>query len=232
MQSTCYAIRLIGPTSMCHSSRRNLPSLEYCTICDLFKVSTAYSKAARPKRAAPATPVNPVGKAAAAFVAPAEDAADEAPDAALDALLAAADVAEEMTDPALEVAEPIVLVAELRAPAASLVMLPRIDFSAEVNEAREEAAPLLPARAAELRLERVAEKADSAELKLCAMELSAAAPDAAADSEAKELPDASAELASCAKAGTAARREKRRTLVSCMLAVFWKETEYQEGGFS
>jgi len=147
-----------------------------------WQVFTAYNNAARPKRAAPAAPVNPVGKAPAAFVAAAEDAADEAPEEAPDALLAAADVAEEMTDPALEVAEPIVLVAELRAPAASLVMLPRIDFSAEVNEESEEAAPLLPARASELRLERLAEKADSAELKLCATELSAEAPDAAADS--------------------------------------------------
>jgi len=148
-------------------------------------VSVAYNKAARPKRAAPAAPVNPVGKAPAAFVAAAEDAAEEAPeaapDAALDATLEAADAAEETTDEALDVAEPIVLVAELRAPAASLVMLPRIDFSADVKEESEEAAPLLPARASELRLERVAEKADSAELKLIAMELSAEAPDAAAD---------------------------------------------------
>ena len=183
MQLTCYAIHS-SDQPKCQVSfftkKPTILQLLYSSCsCQVF---TAYNKTARPKRAAPAAPVSPVGKAPAAFVTPAEDAADEAPEAALDALLAAADVAEEMADPALEVAEPIVLVAELRAPAASLVMLPRIDFSAEVNDASEEAAPLLPARAAELRLERVEEKADSAELKLCAMELSAAAPDAAADS--------------------------------------------------
>ncbi len=73
-----------------------------------------------------------------------------------------------MTEEAEEAAEPALLVALLRAPAASLVMLPRIELAAEVKEAREDAAPVALLAAAELRLERLAEKADSAELKLFA----------------------------------------------------------------
>lgn len=135
-----------------------------CLSC--YTCPFAYNKAARPKRAAPAAPVNPVGIAAAPPVLAAEEAAEEAPEAAPDAALDAADWADETTEEALDVAEPTVLVAELRAPAAALVMLPKMELSAEVNEAREEAAPETLPAAAELRLERLAEKADSAELKL------------------------------------------------------------------
>lgn len=131
------------------------------------KPSTSYNRAARPNRAAPATPVKPVGRAAAALPLP-EAAAEDALEATELVALEAPLVAEAMTEEAEEATEPALLVALLRAPPASLVMLPRIELAAEVKEAREDAAPDWPFAAAELRLERLAEKADSAELKLFA----------------------------------------------------------------
>jgi hypothetical protein len=98
-------------------------------------------------------------------------------------------VAELRAEDALEPTEAAVLWAALRAEAASLVMLPKILLELEVKEARLEAAPVLPVAASELRLERVAEKADTAELKLCAMDPAAslASADAeAADSESSD----------------------------------------------
>ena len=61
----------------------------------------------------------------------------------------------------------------LKAEAASVVMLPRILLALDVREERVAAAAVLPVAASELRLERVAENADFAELKLAAMDCSA-----------------------------------------------------------
>lgn len=208
--------------------------------CDIVgRCSTSYNKAARPKRAAPAAPVKPVGRAAATFPV------SVAPEALADAPLAAELMAEE----AEEAAPPALLVALLATLPTSLEMLDRIELAAEVKEARDEEAPVALLAAAELRLERLDESADSAELALLAMDDSAdAAEDEAAaaelpaadvieaielDAEAAapdpealgrlsvmdemmvDTPEAALLAGFWAKAGTAARRRTR--LVSCMI---------------
>lgn len=97
-------------------------------------------------------------------------------------------VAELTTEDASDATEPARLVTALRALAASEVMLPRMLFALEVRDEREAAAPVFVA-ASELRRERVAEKADLAELKLAAMDSSAfsAEFEAEAATEAADL---------------------------------------------
>jgi hypothetical protein len=149
--------------------------------------SSIYNRAAKPKRAAPATPapVKPVGKAAAAFpLAPEAETEAEPEEAAL--------VAEAMADDAWEAAEPAWLVALLKALPAWLEALDRMELAAEFNEDREDAAPVELAAAAELRLERLLWRAEVTELKLDPMEDSTELADKdaeAADSEAAEVTD-------------------------------------------
>jgi len=108
------------------------------------------------------------------------------PVAVADAALA---VAELRAEDAPEATEPALLVTALRADAASVVMLPKMLLALEVKEDRLAAAPVLPVAASELRLERVAENAETAELKLAAMDCSAlfAELDADAATDAAEL---------------------------------------------
>jgi hypothetical protein len=77
-------------------------------------------------------------------------------------------------------------VTALKAEAASVVMLPKILSALEVNEERVAAAPVLPVAASELRLERVAEKADLAELKLSAIDCSAFSAELEAEAATSE----------------------------------------------
>ena len=130
----------------------------------LFQVN--YNQTARPKRAAPATPVKPVGKAAAAF--PLLDPVAEAE-------------ADSIADEAAEAAEPARLVALLNVLPTPLVTLAKIELPAELREVNDEAAPLLPVAAAELRLARLLERADPAESRLEAAEDWAEPRDPSAD---------------------------------------------------
>ena len=85
---------------------------------------------------------------------------------------AATTVAELRAEDAFEATDPASLVRALRAEAASVVMLPKILGELELNDDRLATAPVLPVMASEARLERVAENADLAELKLSAMDCS------------------------------------------------------------
>ena len=134
-----------------------------------------HKNAARPSRAAPARP-NPVGIRAAAFVV-------DVPVAVAEAAVA---VAELSLEDASDATEPAWLWTALRADAASVVILPRILFALEDNEVRLAAAAVLPVTACEARLERVAEKADLAELKLSAIDSSAPPADSEAEAAAFE----------------------------------------------
>lgn len=205
----------------------------------VLRCATSYNKAARPKRAAPAAPVRPVGRAAATLPV------SEAPEPLAEAPLAAELMAEE----ADEAAPPALLVALLTTLPASLEMLAKIELAAEVKEARDEEAPVALLAAAELKLERLDERADSLELTLLAiddsldsaedeaaeaelpaadvieaieLEREDAAPDpeavgrlSVADETMLDRPEAALLAGFWARAGTAARR--RTKLVSCMV---------------
>jgi len=67
-------------------------------------------------------------------------------------------------------------------------MLPRMLFASEVRDESVAAAPVFPVAASELRLERVNEKADFAELKLAAIDCSALLSELEAEA-ATELAD-------------------------------------------
>lgn len=157
---------------------------------------------------------------------------------------AAEAVAELRCPDASDATEPALLVIALRAEAASLVILPKMLLALEFNDERLAAAPVLPAAASEVRLERVAEKADLAEVKLSAIDCSAfsaeleaeaatfeaefdsEASDAAAsdETEARELDtdegtgtEEGGAVLDCANTGIAPRRYAARMVESCMV---------------
>lgn len=201
-----------------HSEYRPDPIL--VDLCPFTHFVTGYNKTARPSSAAPAAPERAVGKAAAAF--PVSDPVAEAP-------------AEFIADDAADPMDPASLVALLKRLPASLEALESIDGASLVKDASEDAAPEIPADASELRLARVSERPDSTEPKLSWMDDWTEAMDSPADAADSVIPETAdaAELAaadaseateprsvvvlSWARPGTAARREKRTRLESCMM---------------
>lgn len=130
------------------------------------KCQPIYRRATKPKMAAPATPLNAVGRAAAALLV-LELAAEPVAEPAAEA---AEELTELRAEDAADAAELARLVALLIPLPASLVMLARMDVAAELREDRVAAAPVLPEEASELRLERSLESEACAELKLAAIE--------------------------------------------------------------
>lgn len=134
------------------------------------KCQPIYRRATKPKMAAPATPLNAVGRAAAALLVLELAAEPVAEPVAEPAAEAAEELTELRAEDAADAAELARLVALLIPLPASLVMLARMDVAAELREDRVAAAPVLPEEASELRLERSLESEACAELKLAAIE--------------------------------------------------------------